>query len=191
MFIEALIIGLIIGVITKGRISNLFSLNIRGWYLIVVGALIQYLPVVLKSFEIQLFDYNYFTLIGNAILLFAIFINIEIKGIFIILIGGILNLFGFVVNGFKMPIIESLASEKFVQLIISNDIVNYKLISEISSWENYFGKIIALPDIYPLHKALSFGDLVITIGLMVLISLEMKKTYFHGSANMLKFPYQL
>ncbi len=191
MFIEALIIGLIIGIITKGRISNLFSLNIRGWYLIVVGALVQYLPVVLNLFKIQLFDYNYFTLIGNVILLLAVIINIEIKGVFIILIGGILNLVGFILNGFQMPVLHSLVSKKFIQLVSDNDVMNYKLISEMSNWKYYFGKIISMPNIYPFHKALSFGDIVITIGLIILVSLEMKKTYFRGSDNMLRFPHQL
>jgi len=191
MFIEALIIGLIIGMIIKGRIANLFSLNIRGWYLIVVGALIQYVPVVLSLFKIQLFNYNFFTIIGNVILFLALIINIEIKGVFIILVGGIINLFGFVLNGFQMPVLQSQASKNFIQLVNGNDVINYKLISEISNWKYYFGKIISMPDIYPFHKALSFGDIVITIGLIVLVSLEMKKTYFRGSDNMLRFPHQL
>jgi hypothetical protein len=187
MFIEAMILGLIIGTIRKGRISNLFSLNIRGWYLIIIGVIIQYMPIIFNIFSINILNFNYFTVVGNVILLFVVLINIEIKGIFIILIGGIINLFGFVINGFKMPIIQSGVSEKMMHLINSNNVLNYKLISEISNWKIYLGKIIVIPDIYPFYKVLSAGDIIIMIGLVVLVEMEMKKTYFKGNGRMLKF----
>ena len=69
MFIEAIILGMIIGLITKRRISNLYSIEIKGWHFIILAVLIQYLPIVLKSFDFIKFDYNYFTLAGNIIIL--------------------------------------------------------------------------------------------------------------------------
>jgi hypothetical protein len=190
MFIEAMILGLIVGIASKGRISNLFSLNIRGWYLIIIGVLIQYMPLLFNMFKINILNFNYFTVVGNLILLFVVLINIEINGFFIILIGGIINLFGFVINGFKMPIIQAGVSEKMIQLINSNNVLNYKLINEISNWKFYLGKIIVIPDIYPFYKVLSVGDIIIMIGLVVLVEMKMKKTYFEGNGRMLKFNYQ-
>lgn len=190
MFIESMILGLIIGMINKGRISNLFSLNIRGWYLIIIGVLIQYLPLVLNAFEIHLFDYNYFVVVGNLIVLFTVLINIEIKGVFIILVGGIFNVFGFIINGFKMPILKYGVSENLNSLISSNNVMNYELIDNISNWKYYFGKIFVFPEIYPFYKVLSVGDILIMAGLIVLVALEMKRTYFRGSGRMLRFTYK-
>lgn len=189
MFIEAMILGLIIGIANNGRISNLFSLNIKYWYLIILGVLVQYSPLILKAFSLEMFNYNYFTVIGNLLLLIVLIMNLKIKGIFIILFGGVLNLAAFLLNGLKMPILESASSDKMINLIKTGNLVNYKIIEDLYSWKLYLGKIIKIPDFYIYTKSLSVGDVFIMIGLIILVAMEMKKTYFKQKGIMLRFPY--
>src|SRR6056297_104536 len=149
MFIEAIILGMIIGLITKRRISNLYSIEIKGWHFIILAVLIQYLPIVLKSFDFIKFDYNYFTLAGNIMILIIVLINREIKSSLVIFLGGLINTIAFYVNGLKIPILQSIASNQMIELIRNGRILNYKLVEELSRWELYLGKIVKVPDVYP------------------------------------------
>jgi len=190
MFIEAIILGMIIGLITKRRISNLFSIEIKGWHFIILAVLIQYSPVVLKSFDFISFDYNYFTLTGNIIILIIVLINREIKSSLVIFLGGLINTIAFYINGLKIPLLESVASNQMIELIRNGKIINYKLVSELTSWKLYLGKIVKVPEIYPFARPLSIGDMIIMLGLVLLIVREMDKTYFKNNGAMLRFPYR-
>ena len=190
MFIEAIVLGMIIGLISKRRISNLFSIDIKGWHFIILAVLIQYSPIFLKSFNLVRFDYNYFTLIGNIIILIVILINREIKSSLVIFIGGLINTVAFYINGLKIPLLKGIASSKMIELINEGKIINYKLVDELVNWKLYLGKIIKEPDVYPFARPLSIGDLIIILGIVLLIVREMDKTYFKNKGAMLRFPYR-
>jgi len=190
MFIEAIVLGMIIGVISKRRISNLFSVEIKGWHFIIIAVIIQYLPILLRSFDLINFDYNYFTLLGNIIILIVILVNKEIKSSLVIFLGGLINTIAFYINGLKIPLLRKIASEKMIELISEGQIINYKLVDELTHWKLYLGKIVKVPDIYPFARPLSIGDMIIMLGIVLLIVREMDKTYFKNKGAMLRFPYR-
>lgn len=190
MFIEAIIIGLIIGIISNKRVSNLYSVDIRGWYLIIFGVLIQYVPILLNNFDWMPFDYGYFTLLGNIIILVVVLMNYEIKSSLIIFVGGLINTIGFYINGLKFPVFRSVANNRILQLIQEQSVTNFKVIDGFNDWPTYFSKFIKVPDIYPFAKALSIGDIIIMLGIITLIVREMDKTYFKNKGAMLRFPYR-
>ncbi|MGM0379422.1 MAG: DUF5317 family protein [Bacillota bacterium] len=189
MFIEGIILGLIIGIIRNGRISNLFDLNFNGWYLILLGFFIQYTPMILNILKIDFLSYKYFLITGNLLILIVLLINYKISGSLIIMFGGILNLLGYALNNFKMPIIKNAASDKLITGIESGKIITFKLIDNLNTSTHFLGKIIKLPDFYPLLDFISIGDIVMTIGIVFLVSNEMKKVYFQRKSSMLRFPY--
>lgn len=194
MFIEAIILGVIIGVIRNGRLSNLTEIYIRGWYLIILGVVIQYVPILLNILGFEQLNFEYITFIGMLLMVVALIMNLDLKGIWMILLGGLLNLLGLVFNGFKMPIhlgsLQTLEMNYFIESIRSGNLINYQLFSEFINWKLALGKFIPIPKIYPFAKVLSIGDIVMMLGIILFISSEMKSNYFKRSSSMLQFSYK-
>lgn len=188
MFIEAIIIGIIVGIVRNGRLSNLSELNFRGWYLILFGFIIQYLPLFFSLFNFELFN-DKWQIVGNIIILITLILNINFSGVWIIILGGIINSIGYIINDYNVMIVKTSISEKMINYIDTGALVNYKYFSQVSHWKHYFGKFIALPEIYPLVKAISIGDIIISIGIIFFISMEMKKIYYKNRGSMLRFSY--
>ena len=106
MFIEAAILGIIIGIIRRGRIARLAYVEFNMAPLIYVP-LILYFGIVVMN--LGLFDYNsslYSAFIIGSYVLTAVFLiaNIDKKFMTIPLLGLSSNLACFIVNGFHFPI---------------------------------------------------------------------------------------
>lgn len=192
MFIEAVIIGLIIGSIRKGRISNLSEIYIKGWLLIIIGALLQVAPVILYKMNILTEVASYLPFISVVIMLIVILMNMNLSGFWLLLIGTVMNLIAMGFNGFKMPVsIESLYKSglgEMAETVLDGSIINYINMDLVDNFTKYFGKFIALPDFYPFAKVLSIGDIVLTIGIILFIQGEMMNRYYR-KGSMVKYNY--
>ncbi len=104
MFVETLLLGVLIGMIRKGRLSNLSELQIKGWVFVVIGAMIQFVPIFLNKFDL-IPDYHvFFPFVALIIMLGVMAMNLSKSGVWLILIGGILNAIAIGMNNFKMPV---------------------------------------------------------------------------------------
>ncbi len=192
MYIEAIALGLVIGVLLRGRLENLSNLNIRGWYMIIFSLILSFSPLVLNNFDIGANVFNILMYIGLIIILFIVLFNLDKKGAPIIFIGGLFNAVIMAFYSFRMPVYD-LGFENvsnFVMNIKNGSLINYVLIDDVivkNGWK-YFSKFIVIPK-YPFAKILSIGDILIFIGIIYLIVGEMKRTSYTKKGRMVSYSY--
>ncbi len=182
MFVEAVILGLIIGNFRNGNFGNLREIKIRGGALIILSGIIQCIPVFVGRFSVFADKLIWFTPVSILLLIICLFINIDKNGVWLIFIGTLMNFIVIIINGMKMPVLfKSLiisGQEHLLMPIKMGDVINYMPFVDAKSITGYFGKIIPIPEMYPFAHTLSIGDIIITIGIIVFLSKSMKRRYY-------------
>lgn len=177
MFIEAIIIGLLIGFIRGGRVLNIGNMDIRGWLLVVIAFVLQMIPIFFGFISVVSSVGHYISFFAMLLMLVAVLVNVEKKGFWIIALGAIMNLAAMGFNGLLMPVsLDGLAYIGFADIVEAvklGDVVNYISIENTSHWSLYLGKILTLPRLYPFAKIISFGDIIMSIGLFWFTQSEM------------------
>ncbi|NLX62342.1 MAG: DUF5317 domain-containing protein [Tissierellia bacterium] len=155
MFIEAVILSLIVGLIRGGRLRNLRLLNKGSIYLLILGILIQYFISFMATMEDNesiaiILKYNNLIQILSYILIFiGIILNLRIKSIWTLLVGYGLNFMALASNGWAIP--------NLIEVPVED--VNFPLL----------GYTIEFFEPYPFPKILTLGDMVISFGIFALI----------------------
>jgi hypothetical protein len=189
MFIEAIIVGLIIAYFRGGRLDNFNYLDIKGWYLIIIGLMFQLTPIFISGYTFL----TYLQLFGIIMILMAVLVNIKLKGFWLIMLGGVLNLLAVLVHDFKMPVNLIFQMEtrfnSFIDTIIEGNVINYTVF-ESTTWTGLLGKILATPNWYPFPKLLSVGDIFITVGLFFFIYGELKSRQYRRKSSMVQYSYK-
>ena len=146
MFFEALILGVIIGFLRRGKLSRLSYINFSYRPLIYISALF-YLGIIVIN--LGLYDYDSFLysgfLIGSMVFT-GLFLtaNLSIKFMFIPLVGLALNLFSFLVNKFKFPLSPEAATQIYgteITELLSNGKLLFYTSSETATL-SFLGNII-------------------------------------------------
>jgi len=174
MFIEGLIFALIIGYILKGKIKNLENVDIKYTYLVFVSFFIEFLIVILinKGF----INIGIFTYVLNFIMyiLLAVFIYYNRRNKYIVFMGFgfLLNAIPIFLNGGAMPVSAKAAEIAGLSLNLSKEGLYTLINANTRMW--FLGDIIPLT--YLRHFAISIGDIIAAVGLMLFIITGMKKT---------------
>ncbi len=174
MFIEALIFAVIIGYIIKGNIKNLENVDIIGTYLVFISFFIEFFIVM--SIRSELLHVGMFTYVLNFImytfLIAFIYINRRNKFIVLMGLGFLLNACVIFLNGGSMPVSAKAAETAGITLNVSKEGL-YTLINENTKlW--FLGDII--PKTFLRNFAISIGDIIAVVGLMLFVITGMKKT---------------
>lgn len=177
MFLEALIIGIIIGYILKGSLKNLENIKFKGAYIAVSAFVIE---VILFSLVRRgILHRGYLTtiiyIIEYALIFLFVYFNRKNKYILIMGLGFLLNALAIFSNGGAMPVsakaavaaglapsIDAVKATAEGLYIIQND--NTRLY--------FLGDII--PKTYLRHYVISIGDIIAAIGFMMFIIKGMK-----------------
>lgn len=194
MIIEAIIIGIIIGMIRKGRIDRLSyqSFNMHGLILIAAICYFSINIMTLGSFDNS--SSLYFILLSASYILIAIFliVNLDTRFMFIPLIGLLLNLACMFVNKMRMPVSEglilSLYGEEMQQLLLSGKIKFF--IPLEGAKFSFLAKWIPLGKYYFYRIIPSIGDIIIFIGVILVVQGLMTDRFLQ-SRNNLKFSRDL
>lgn len=191
MIFEALIIGLIIGFFRNGRWYNLMEIEFHGWYLIFLGAALQIIPIAATKLTETYVVLQWAPFIGLCLIWLAVLMNFRLKGFKLMAFGAALNLLAMVAHGGKMPINLGLAEMAGINAIVesvkSGTVANLMPLEESMSVLKWLGKTIPIPRPYPLAKMISFGDLLMTFGIIYFIQGEMVYYHFRSKGKMLKF----
>ncbi len=194
MFVESVVIGIIIGVVQHGRLTNIGITSIRGWYLIIAALLLSISPMF--SINSPFFDdFGVYIYLFSLLVMFAVVLwNLDKKGFWIIAVGAGLNLLVIMLTDFKMPIyMEGLriaGLDGMINGIKSGEIINYVSIESLDSWSRFMGKLIVLPKPYPLAKVISIGDLLMSLGIVFYLRGEMVKKYRFSKSRMVTPRYK-
>ena len=193
MYIEAIILGLIIGFARNGRLANFFEVRFKGWALSILAFALFLIPYLLRIMESPFEKLQIFPFLAMVICAIIALLNFEKNGMKILFIGVLLNLVVMGLNDFKMPIdaikMEALGFTSFIESLKDGYVVNYMSMDGAHPISTILGKVIALPDFYPLKKVLSAGDLIISIGIAAIIQYEMLLSSVKSRGSMVHFSY--
>ena len=177
MFFEALILGIIVGYLRKGRLSRLSYVNFSFKFLIYISALF-YLGIIVIN--LGLYDYESFLystfLIGSMVLtgLFLI-ANLNIKYMFIPLVGLALNLLSFLANNFKFPLSPDAAAQIYgveaFELLNTGKLLFYT--SSETATLSFLGSIIPIGNWF----VVSIGDIIAILGVVLIVQCIMADKY--------------
>lgn len=172
--IGAVVIGVVLGYVLRGKIANLSGLRLRSLWLVAIAILIQFAIFPLFSSR-AIFPYATAELhLASYGLLFLFFvINYRVWALLVIAVGSISNLLVIAVNGGRMPSsVHALTSagqpEIASKLVTEGAWGNVVLMSDKTRL-NFLGDWLYLPHGVPLATAFSIGDFTIAIGLIILI----------------------
>lgn len=193
MYIEALAIGLIAGIVRSGRVRNLLELEISGVSLILTAVLLQMLPIALGPFVKSENWLTFLPFAGYLVMIAAIVMNRQKKGFYIVLLGALLNVTAMALSGFRMPVSEAALIKSgllsLLETIQDGSVINYVLVTPDEGITYYLGKVMALPEIYPLSKLFSVGDLLISAGLAYFIQNTMSQHWFKKRGSMIHYRF--
>ena len=194
MFFEAIVIGLAIGFLREGRLTNIQEINFRGWYLIIIALLLQISPTVFAKFNVLENSYNYIVFGASLLMLLGLLINLDKRGFWIIAIGALMNLIVIGLNGFAMPVhlsvLEGAGLGNFGQSIADGSVLNYVGFENFENILNYLGKFIVIPKPYPVPRIISIGDILISLGLLRFVQGEMNRPFFVRGSKMIQYSYK-
>ncbi len=185
MYIEALLIGLVVAFLTKGRLSNLGNLEFRATFLLLIALLLQIAPIPLSGIDALSGHLHLFPFAATLIVLLFVFLNRVLRGSYLFLAGGILNSIAMALNDFKMPIsrqaISFLSLDHLVEGIESGQIINYLLDDGLGTLQFILGKWIPVPSFYGYPKIISPGDILITLAIFWFVYKTSKDSLFRRS----------
>lgn len=172
MFLEAVIIGIIVGWIRGGRIANFFSYDFKGRYLAILALFIFVFSFVLYALGVHI---NHALLPFIALVIAAIIalLNYRTFGMKLFFVGLLSNIFVMAVHSMRMPIngekMAALGKTWFTEALAAGEILNYQELVGSKGLSLFLGKNIALPAWYPLATVVSPGDIIICIAMILII----------------------
>lgn len=169
MFFEALILGIIIGFVRRGKLSRLSYSNFSYRPLIYIAALF-YIGIIVIN--LGLYDYDSFLYAGfliGSMIFTALFLiaNLSVKFMFIPLVGLALNLFSFMVNKFKFPLSPEAAAQIYgteAAELLNNGKLLFYTSSETASL-SFLGNIIPVGNWF----VVSMGDIIVALGVVFIV----------------------
>ncbi len=168
-----MVLAILIGIIRGGRFSNIGTLRFKNWWLF-VASLISYLTIVVlgAAGNSIVVDYiNELYALTYGMLIIGIFMNVKYKPIMIIGFGALMNLVSFIMNKGIPVSVEGLklaGETQLADLITAGEKLLYVPFTTQTSLP-ILSKTIIFQANMPFERVLSFGDVVIMIGVFVFI----------------------
>lgn len=172
MFFYAVLIGLLIGRLRKGKFEKIGYLRIKYPLLIVSGIIIQISIFILKLglTDIQSIIPDILLVASYIVLLVGMILNVSISYMYLVLTGAALNFIMMILNGFRTGITLNAAkavySQEIIELLISGNIRYFTIISEDKF---YMGGFIPLSRIFLYPAIMTIGDVILYIGMILMI----------------------
>lgn len=176
MFLYAIVIGLIIGKLRRGKLEKIGYLTIQYPLLIMAGVLFQFFVFILN---IGLSDLgnniNDGILVLSYILILAgILSNKSIKFMYLFFAGTLYNFVILILNGVKVGITEATATKAFsleiVELIGAGHVRYFTFIPESRF---YMGAFLSFEGIFIYPIVLTIGDIILFFATVVFIQYAM------------------
>lgn len=179
-FLLFIVAGIVAGLSARGSLLRLLDLQLRHWWLLVIGILLRFPLMFSESFSQATAGWLGVSLqIGGLIVVlsFAI-INRHIRGVFWIGLGTLLTLIAVVVNGGYMPgsdglylaLLKYYGLEAEAQALQAGGPIMYHTVSltgETRLW--FLTDIIPIPRIIQHPYLVSIGDVFIGTGIFLVI----------------------
>jgi hypothetical protein len=162
--------GLVTGWIRHGNVWNFSNLRLRIWWLFPIPYILQHISIVYLKGEV----YAGAIILSYVLLLFFCLINVKTPGVVWALAGTFLNFVAMATNGLRMPAYVPAVRGMAPQILTALQAGSYgKSIAMTNTTHlNFLGDIFAF-NVWP-GNLLSIGDILFSIGLIVLIQAAMR-----------------
>jgi len=157
LLLVALVIGLLAGIATGGKLGNVANLSIRWPWLVVAALVVREAAILSPLSGVDGVQYLYVAALA-ALVAWTAWHATRLRGAWIVAIGAALNLLVVIVNGARMPVATELAG----RLVERGHIGQYVVMGSGTNL-GWLGDWIGVPG--PLGGAYSPGDVVIAIGI--------------------------
>jgi Family of unknown function (DUF5317) len=157
LLLVALVLGLIAGIATGGKLGNLAHVSIRWPWLVVAALVIREAAILSPLNGIDGVQYVYLAALA-ALVGWTAWHASRLRGAWIVAIGAAMNLVVVIANGARMPVAQALAGP----LLDRGHVGQYVVMGPGTSLA-WLGDWIGVPG--PLGGAYSPGDAVIALGI--------------------------
>ncbi len=172
MFIYAVVIGLIIGKVGRGKIERIGYVNIRFPFLIILSFLIQVSIFMLNVGLVTINDrvLDVILVSSYVLVILAMLTNLRIRYMVIVLTGAVFNFIMVILNGLRIGLTlenaQKVYSSEIVQLLKSESVRFFKLIPQEKS---IMGGIVPFNKFFVYPSVATLGDLLIFAGIILII----------------------
>lgn len=176
MLFETLLLAMVIGYIRKGKLSNLEDLPFKGWPLIAAGILVFFFQISilrLSDGNIAHFVFTnlkWFHVTSNTAIIAGLLLSSREPGYLLSSFGMLLNMIAAFVNGGRMPVspaaLEKLGLFEQLSVLQAGGTSVHQLLDDTTNLY-FISDLIPIPIITP--KAVSIGDLILSIGIFLII----------------------
>jgi hypothetical protein len=163
LLIYAVILGVVAGLASGGKLAALAQVRFRLWPVALAGLAFQALlfaPPVAQSVG-RLGPSLY--VLSTVLVLMALVVNLRQPGIWLVIVGAMLNFFVIIANGGQMP-----ASPEAVAALTGAAGLNHTGFANSVPMSEavlpFLGDIFVLPRPLPFANVFSFGDVLIGLG---------------------------
>lgn len=160
LFLVAIVLGIVFGLLTGGRLGNLARIRFRWAWFVVAVVIVREAVLVTPLKHIEGAQYIYvLALVG--IIVWTIWQRNRLMGIWLVGVGTTLNLIVILANGARMPVAPEFAGS----LVKQGSIGQYTLMGG-GTRLNLLGDWIQL---YPFPEVYSPGDVLVALGLAIAV----------------------
>ncbi len=175
ILLYAVAIGLVVGLVSGGRLSNLANITVRFWPVALLGLMFQTLlfSSPLAAVVGQLGPSLY--VLSTTIVLAALIFNLRQPGIALVIVGAFLNFAVVVANGGQMPASpDALVALMGAPVLPTSEFSN-SVIAAPGAPLWFLGDIFVLPRPMPFANVFSVGDVLLGIGGAIFIARSMHR----------------
>ena len=167
LFLGAIVLGLVLGTVTGGRIDNLARIRFRAPWLVVAAVIVREAVLLTPLNRVAAAGYVYLVALAGIGAWTAMHSR-RIRGMWVITAGVVLNLLVIAANGARMPVAPEIAGAA----LISRGTIGQYTVMGSGTALNFLGDWIRL---YPAPEAYSVGDVLVAVGLAIVVFLSVRK----------------
>lgn len=175
ILLYAVAIGLVVGLVSGGRLTNLANITVRFWPVALIGLLFQTLlfSSPLAAVVGQLGPSLY--VLSTTIVLAALIFNLRQPGIALVILGAFLNFAVIVANGGQMPASPDAVAALIGAPVLPTSDFSNSVVAAPGTPLWFLGDIFVLPRPMPFANVFSIGDVLIGIGGAIFIARAMHR----------------
>lgn len=172
LYILAILFGILIGVLAKGKISNLANISFKkGWLFIVAFILLIASELAGNKYELINNNLIIFQGLVFCFILAGFWFNRQYAGIWAVAAGCLMNALAMLFNGGKMPVSLEVVEKANLMSRIAETGAKHAIVPINGGTRlPFLCDIIYLPNILGfLMKIISIGDLFVVLGLFLIV----------------------
>jgi len=159
VLLAALVVGLVVGILSGGKLGNVGNLNFRWPWFVVAALVVREASILTPLARIDGVQYVYAAALA-ALIAWTVWHAQRVRGAWIVAVGAALNLVVILANGARMPVAPALAGR-----LVEQGHAGQYVVMGAGTNLNWLADWIGVPG--PLGGAYSPGDAVVGLGIAI------------------------